>query len=52
MIDEQIRNKRNSSSNDGSPIEIQIPRKITLFRVVVERKLGVDFEHSYHSMDG
>ncbi len=27
MIDEQIRNKRNSSSNDGSPIEIQIPRK-------------------------
>lgn len=25
--------------------EIQLPRKITLFRVVMERKLGIDWEH-------
>jgi len=25
--------------------EVQVPRKITLFRVVMERKLGIDWEH-------
>jgi len=25
--------------------EFQMPRKITLFRVVMERKLGIDWEH-------
>lgn len=31
------------------PEEIEIARKITLFRVVVARKLGIDYEHSQHS---
>ena len=26
--------------------EVEIPRKITLFRVLMERKLGIDWEHS------
>ena len=34
------------SSNSGFPPEVVIPRKITLFRVVMERKLGIDWEHS------
>jgi len=28
--------------------EVEIPRKITLFRVLMERKLGIDWEHSNH----
>jgi len=31
------------------PEEVEIARKSTLFRVVVERKLGIDYEHSMHS---
>ena len=27
-------------------LEVEIPRKITLFRVVMERKLGIDWEHA------
>jgi hypothetical protein len=36
-----------ASMEPGEPIiyEVEIPRKITLFRVLVERKLGIDFEH-------
>lgn len=28
---------------------IQLPRKITMFRVIVERKLGIDWEHGEES---
>ena len=28
------------------PDAVEIPRKVTLFRVVMERKLGLDWEHS------
>ena len=37
------------SSNSDVPPEVVIPRKITLFRVVMERKLGIDWEHSQNS---
>jgi hypothetical protein len=30
---------------DDMVSEVQVPRKITLFRVVMERKLGIDWEH-------
>jgi hypothetical protein len=29
------------------PALVEIPRKITLFRVLMERKLGWDWEHSF-----
>jgi hypothetical protein len=29
---------------------LELPRKITLFRVVMERKLGIDFEHNRESI--
>jgi hypothetical protein len=39
----------NDLSDDDEPDdvvqEVQLPRKITLFRVVMERKLGIDWEH-------
>lgn len=31
--------------------EVEIPRKITLFRVLMERKLGIDREHEFDSDD-
>jgi hypothetical protein len=35
-----------SANDDGGLNEVEIPRKITLFRVVMEKKLGIDWEHS------
>ena len=29
----------------------EIPRKITLFRCVIEKKLGIDWEHSIHESE-
>jgi len=29
-----------------TPAQVTIPRKASLFRVVMERKLGIDWEHS------
>lgn len=31
--------------------EFQMPRKITLFRVVMERKLGIDWEHPEEELE-
>ena len=43
----------NDLSDDDEPDdvvqEVQLPRKITLFRVVMERKLGIDWEHDEDS---
>ena len=32
-----------------TPAQVTIPRKASLFRVVMERKLGIDWEHSQES---
>ena len=29
-----------------TPAHVSIPRKASLFRVVMERKLGIDWEHT------
>ena len=34
-----------SSSGITEPESVEVPRKITNFRVVMERKLGIDWEH-------
>ena len=39
-------NYEQSSEASYLPAEVHIPRKVTLFRVVMERKLGIDWEHS------
>lgn len=39
-------NYEQSSESSYLPAEVHIPRKVTLFRVVMERKLGIDWEHS------
>lgn len=33
------------ASDDDGVLAVQLPRKITMFRVLVERKLGIDWEH-------
>ncbi len=38
------------NEGDDQVIGVELPRKITLFRVVMERKLGIDFEHSRESI--
>jgi hypothetical protein len=32
-----------------APAQIEIPRKAKLFRVLMERKLGIDWEHTVKS---
>jgi|LauGreDrversion4_2_1035121.scaffolds.fasta_scaffold344609_1 hypothetical protein len=34
-----------------TPAHVSIPRKASLFRVVMERKLGIDWEHTQRSSD-
>lgn len=43
---EEENSEYTDSSDSAIPVEVVIPRKITLFRVIMERKLGVDWEHS------
>jgi len=38
--------RRNTEVGQAGDLdEYQLPRKVTLFRVVMERKLGIDWEH-------
>lgn len=37
------------SLQSGSPVYITIPRKAKLFKTLMERKLGIDLEHSFVS---
>ena len=43
--------EQSDSSDSAMPAEVIIPRKITLFRVMMERRLGIDWEHSDHSSE-
>ena len=38
------------NEDNDEVIGVELPRKITLFRVLMERKLGIDFEHSRESI--
>lgn len=40
-----LENQDSSMDEDELVDHIEMPRKITLFRVLVERKLGIDWEH-------
>lgn len=42
----RIQNAEQTADTDIEPLEVEIPRKITGFRVVMERKLGIDYEHN------
>jgi hypothetical protein len=37
--------------SSNSPLYVEIPRKAKLFRVIMERKLGIDWEHTFISSD-
>lgn len=50
MIEEQ-RKHISITDHETYPLEVEMPRKITLFRVILARELGIDYEHSYHSDD-
>ena len=39
----------NETSGTITPAHVSIPRKASLFRVLMERKLGIDWEHTQHS---
>ena len=54
--------KRSLSVDDGSvtqgekefklinnPVHVEIPRHSKLFRVLIEREIGIDWEHSHNS---
>jgi len=45
-IEDNSMMRRNTEvGQSGELDEYQLPRKVTLFRVVMERKLGIDWEH-------
>ena len=50
---QNFRRKSMETIDEDGPLleEVEIPRKITLFRVLMERKLGIDREHEFDSDD-
>ena len=45
-IEDNSMMRRNTEVGQAGELdEYQLPRKVTLFRVVMERKLGIDWEH-------
>lgn len=43
--------QQSDDSLDEEVVFASIPRKITLFRCVMEKKLGIDWEHSVQSSE-
>lgn len=44
-ITEQVYNTDHSIEDDDRLDFVENPRKVTLFRAVIEKKLGIDWEH-------
>lgn len=50
-VDKRLEQISEDDEDSDELLAIELPRKITLFRAVIERKMGIDFEHGdeYHN---